>query len=100
FGQVFHGDSSGLVDQAQAELTAAMSLLHDNNVISGTEGTDGLFWIDPWSKDGLVSANKMRPIASTLRLHAERAITLIAQAKAANPSLREADALDAMDFGA
>jgi hypothetical protein len=106
FGEVFHGDTSGqangngLIDQAQNELTAAMSLLHDTKVISATEGTDTLFWIDPWSHDGLAFANLMRPIAAPLRLHAERAITLLAQAKAANPNLREPDALAAMDFGA
>jgi hypothetical protein len=106
FGEVFHGDTSGqantpgLIDQAQNELTAAMTLLHDSKVISATEGTDTLFWIDPWSRDGLAFAATMRPIASQLRLHAERAITLLAQAKAAHPDLREPDALSAMDFGA
>jgi hypothetical protein len=33
-------------------------------------------------------------------LHAERAITLVAQARNANPSLRETDALDALELGA
>jgi hexosaminidase len=100
FGQTFHGDSTGLINQAQAELTAAMTLIHDNKIVSNTEGTDILFWVDPWSKDGQVFATRMRPIESELRLHAERAITLIAQARAANPNLREPEALDAMDFGA
>jgi hexosaminidase len=35
-----------------------------------------------------------------LRTHAERAIVLIAEARAANPHFREADALTAMDLGA
>jgi hexosaminidase len=100
FGQVFHGDSTGLINQAQDELTAAMSLIHDNKIISGTEGTDGLFWVDPWSKDGQDFAAHIRPINAALRLHAEHAIVLLAQARNANPSLREQDALDAMDFGA
>ena len=100
FGQVFHGDSTGLIDKAQAELTAAMSLLEDNKVISHTEGTNGLFWIDPWSKDGQVFAAHMRPVSSPLRLHAEQAITDIAQARTANPHLRESDAIDAMEFAA
>ena len=100
FGQVFHGDSTGLINQAHAELTAAMALVEDNKIISHTEGTDTLFWVDPWSKDGQVFAARMRPINSALRLHAERAIVLIAQARAANPNLRETEALDAMDFGA
>jgi hexosaminidase len=100
FAQAFHGDSSGLLNQAQNELTAAMSLLHDNKVIANTEGTDGLFWIDPYSKDGILVGNKLRPIASAVRLHAEAALTLIAQAKATEPNLREPDAISAMDFGA
>lgn len=74
YGQVFHGDLTGLVDHAQGELTAAMALLRDNHVVSGTEGTDGLFWVDPWSKDGQVFAARMRPIATQLRLHVEQAI--------------------------
>ena len=100
FAQVFHGDSLGLLNQAQDELTAAMTLLHDSKVIANTEGTDGLFWVDPWSKDGQVMAEKMRPINSAVRLYAEHALTFIAQAKAVEPNLREPDAISAMEFGA
>ncbi len=100
FAQVFHGDSLGLLNQAQDELTAAMTLLHDSKVIGATEGTDGLFWVDPWSKDGQVMAEKMRPINSAVRLYAEHALTFIAQAKAQEPTLREPDAISAMEFGA
>ncbi len=100
FGQVFHEDSLGLLNQAQGELTGAMALLHDSKVIGATEGTDGLFWVDPWSKDGQVMAEKMRPINSEVRLYAERALTYIAQAKAREPNLREMDAISAMEFGA
>ncbi len=100
FAQVFHGDSLGLLNQAQGELTGAMTLLHDSKVISNTEGTDGLFWVDPWSKDGQAMAEKMRPINSEVRLYAERALTDIAQAKAQEPNLREPDAISAMEFGA
>jgi hexosaminidase len=100
YAQVFHGDSAGLLNQAQAELTSAMTLLHDTRVISATEGTDGLFWVDPWSKDGLLMADKMRPINSAVRLYAEHALTFIAQARRTEPNLREPDAISAMDFGA
>jgi hexosaminidase len=100
FAQVFHGDSLGLLNQAQAELTAAMTLLHETHPISNTEGTDGLFWVDPWSKDGQLMADKMRPINSAIRLHAEHALILIDQARQTEPNLRELDALSAMDFGA
>ncbi len=85
FAQVFHGDSTGLLNQAQMELTAAMKLLDESKVIGRTEGTDGLFWVDPWSKDGAGMATKIRPINSQVRLHAEAAMTLIAKARAANP---------------
>jgi len=77
-----------------------MELLRSTKVLGDTEGSDGLFWVDPWSADGQQFAAAMRPINAPLRLHAEKAISLIAQARNANPSLRENDALDAMDFAA
>ncbi|SNS82977.1 Glycosyl hydrolase family 20, catalytic domain [Granulicella rosea] len=124
FGEVFHGDRTGLIDQAQMKLTDAMALLHDAKIIGNTEGTDGLFWVDPWSKDGQTMAAKLRPLASAVRLDAENALVLIAQAKAASghhpplatsapgtfydasvygaatSNLREPDAIDAMELGA
>ncbi len=122
YGEVFHGDATGKLSQAQIELMAAHSLLHDQAKTG--DGSDGLFWIDPWSKDGLAVATKIRPFNHDLRLHAERALTLIAEARAAAPStspptpsakptydpanaypstptsLRERDAIDAMELGA
>ncbi len=86
FAQVFHGDSTGLLNQAQMELTAAMKLLDESKVVGRTEGTDGLFWVDPWSKDGAAMAVKMRAINSQVRLHAEAAMSLIAKARAAAPA--------------
>ncbi len=100
YGPVFHGDNSGLLNEAENELTAAMTLLTNTKVIGATEGSDGLFWVDPWSKDGQGFAEKMRPISSPLRLHAERALTLVAQARAGNTNLRETEAMEAMEFGA
>jgi hypothetical protein len=79
------------------------------------------------SKDGLRIGNQIRPFAHDVRLHAERALTLIAQARAAAPpvvfastattavthdhdplnaypsnptSLRETEAIDALELGA
>ena len=49
------------------------------------DASDGLFWLDPWSRDGQNYAAKLRPYTRELRLHAERALTLIAQARAAHP---------------
>lgn len=84
FGPVFHGDSSGALNQAQIELMAAHALLRLQAKVG--DGSDGLFWIDPWSKDGQTVATKIRPFTQDLRLHAERALTLIAQARAAAPA--------------
>ncbi|NYF80519.1 glycoside hydrolase family 20 zincin-like fold domain-containing protein [Granulicella arctica] len=98
YGQVFHGDITGKIDQAQQELMAAHQLLHDTALKSDV--ADLVFWIDPWSVDGQREASQIRPVLSQLRLHAERAITLIAQARNINPDLREQDALDALDLGA
>jgi hypothetical protein len=58
-----------------------------------------LFWIDPWSADGQQISAKLLPVAHALRVHAEQAIILIEQARGA-ATLREPDALDAMETGA
>ncbi len=125
YGQVFHGDSTGKLNQAQLEMMAAHTLLRDQAKTG--DGSDGLFWIDPWSRDGVTYADKIRPFTHDVRLHAERALALIAEARAAAPapvatfttspgsapvynpanaypsaptSLRETDAIDALELGA
>jgi len=125
YAQVFHGDATGKLNEAQTELMAAHARLRDQAKTG--DGSDGLFWIDPWSKDGLVFADKIRPYTHDVRMHAERALTLIAEARAAAPaappsftvsgggavvynaanaypsnptSLRETDAIDALELGA
>jgi hypothetical protein len=117
YGPVFHGDMTGKINQAQMELIAAHDLLKKQAKVG--DGSDGLFWVDPWSPDGMNFAAKLRPYLSELRLHAEKAMTLIAEARAAYPapfapvvysptnelpsnptSLRETDALDALELGA
>jgi hexosaminidase len=50
------------------------------------DASNGLFWIDPWSVDGQKVAVKIRPYTHDLRMHAERALTLIANARAAYPA--------------
>ncbi|MDE1156396.1 MAG: family 20 glycosylhydrolase [Acidobacteriaceae bacterium] len=116
YGEVFHGDLTGKLDEAQRELMAAHALLKSAKV---GDGSDGLFWLDPWSKDGQRYASMMRPINAELRQHAEHALRLIAEARAAAPapqqpvvyslvnqlpsnptSLRETDAIDALELGA
>jgi hexosaminidase len=125
YGSVFHGDQTGLLDQAQEEMMAAHALLHED--FKSSDGSDLLFWVDPWSPDGQKLDAKIRPYTHDLRLHAERALTLIAQARAATPptaasdrreadkasgydpahafpsdptGLRETDAIDALELGA
>lgn len=96
YGQVFHGDQTGKINQAQIELMAAHKLLQQAGF---TGASEVLFWEDPWSEAGQQDSAKVLSVAREVRLHAERAMILIAEAKAAAP-LRHIDALDAMDLGA
>jgi hypothetical protein len=80
YAQVFHGDTSGALNQAQLELMAAHKVLKDQAQVG--DATNNLFWLDPWSKDGQKIAAEMRPWTHDLRMHAEAALTLIAQARA------------------
>jgi hypothetical protein len=114
YAQVFHGDTSGALNQAQLELMAAHKVLKDQAQVG--DATNALFWLDPWSKDGQKTAEQMRPWTHDLRMHAEAALTLIAQARAvagprvdstsgaASPSGAEAGAsstvYDATKYGA
>jgi hexosaminidase len=115
YAQVFHGDRTGKLNEAQMELMAAHNLLKS---VKLGDGSDSLFWSDPWAKDQQENFNTIRPVLHELRMHAERALTLIAQARAAAPaskqivytptdqlpsnptSLRETDAIDALELGA
>jgi hypothetical protein len=96
YGAVFHGDVTGDLDQAQLALTAAHLALEKTGV---GDARDGLFWLDPWSAEGQETAAKIKPVLTELRTDAERALTLIAQARLAG-DLRESDAVDAMELGA
>ncbi|MGC1298061.1 MAG: beta-N-acetylhexosaminidase [Alloacidobacterium sp.] len=97
FGPVFHHDWSGKINQAHLELIAAHQSLSKVHI---EDASNKIFWLDPWSKDGQVAAEKIRPANRELRLHAEQAITLIEEAKDQNPNLIERNALDAMELGA
>lgn len=96
YGQVFHGDRTGKINQAQIELMAAQTTLKDAGL---GDANDSLFWINPWSQRGQEISARLLPVAHTMRVQAEQAIILIDQAQAA-ASLRENDALDAMKLGA
>ncbi len=91
FGPIFYGDTTGRINEAQAEIMAAEDLI---------DVSDETFWEDPWSPAGLAKADKMRASIPAARLHAEHAIELIETALSTDPSLREKDALRAMELGA
>ena len=97
YGERFHGDPSGKIDEAEKELMQAHEALGEAH--TGVN-SDQLFWMDPWSAEGQETSPKVLPVAVNLRTHAERAIVLLAQARAENPRLKEVDALTAMDLGA
>ena len=101
FGQAFHGDPTGKINQAHRELMAAHAAFKEVDL---HDARDIYFWVDPYSPEGERVAAKLRPQESALRLHAERAIALIAEARAAakqdNRILENLEALDAMELGA
>ena len=97
YAQVFHGDTTGKINQAQKELTAIDLDFRKGGIQHGA--MTNLFWMDPWSEQGQLTAAKLMPVIPSIRLHAERAITLIKQAEAAAP-LRQTGALDAMELAA
>ncbi|MHB1310657.1 MAG: beta-N-acetylhexosaminidase [Gemmatimonadaceae bacterium] len=96
YGLQFHGDTTGKIDAAQQHLMLAHAALGK----AGASGHDFLYWVDPYSPEGMEIAKKVRVAAPALRIHAESASVLIAQARRLQPNLREQDALDAMDMGA
>ena len=97
YGQVFHGDMTGKINQAQLELTAAQLAFRKASFVHGAM-TD-IFWTDPWSEQGQIVSAKLLPMAHEIRQHAERAIVLAEEAKASGP-LREPNAIDAMELAA
>ncbi|HEY5441456.1 MAG TPA: beta-N-acetylhexosaminidase [Gemmatimonadaceae bacterium] len=98
FGLQFHGDASGRIDAAQMKLSAAHALLAKAGL---GDGNDYLYWVDPFSAEGQISAQKMRVVSRDFRVLAESAMVLVAQARqAARSGLRETDALESMEMGA
>jgi hexosaminidase len=96
YGLAFHGDQTGKIDQAQTAIMAAHAVLKKAGL---DDAEDSYFWVDPFSPTGQQIAAKLLPVAPELRLDAERAITLLAQARAAG-KLENQEALDAMELGA
>ena len=96
YGLAFHGDATGKIDEAQRALMAAHAVLKKAGL---EDAQDAYFWVDPFSPEGQQVSAKLLPVAAELRLDAERAITLLAQARAAR-KLDNQEALDAMELGA
>src|SRR4051812_46013616 len=95
YGRVFHGDVSGKIDEAQRRLSAAYNVLSTAKI---GDGTNYLFWLDPWTDEGRSMAQRIRPYTRDLRILAESTLVLIAQAE---PGItRERDAIEAMKLGA
>ena len=97
FGPVFHGDATGKINEALQEIAAAQEVISQAKIDTRS---DDLIWVDPWSPQGQAFSAKLLPLAPQLRRHAERVVELVTQARLANPALREADALTALDLGA
>jgi hexosaminidase len=97
YGRIFHGDTTGKIDEAQRKLSAAHAALVQTNQ---SDGRSELYWLDPWSAEGQIVGAKIRPGLKALRIQAESALVLIAQARAMQPDLREQAALEAMEVGA
>ncbi|MGD0348098.1 MAG: glycosyl hydrolase, partial [Terracidiphilus sp.] len=97
YGAIFHLDPSGKIDEAEKELMAAQEAIASAKVHMNS---DEIFWLDPWSAQGQEISARLLPRAHDLRLHAEHAIVLLAEVRAANPRLLHTDALTAMDLGA
>jgi hypothetical protein len=101
YGLAFHRDPTGKISQAQRELMAAHNAFKKANL---RDGEDVYFWIDPYTPAGQRVAGMIRPVVSEVRLHAERAITLVAEARAAakaeGRTLENEEALDALELGA
>ncbi len=96
FGLAFHGDTTGKIDAAHKQLAAAHSALMPTG--TGDAGSY-LFFVDPWSAEGIVETKRLRPVLATVRLQAESALVNIAQARR-QAHLREPEALDALELGA
>lgn len=96
FGIVFHGDNSGLIDQAQKEMMLALEPLSKDEAL---QMTDVLFWMDPWSLMGGALGSRLAPNLVGMRTHAERAIELAEKARK-QTGIREVEAIDALVLGA
>jgi hypothetical protein len=103
FGLQFHGDATGKLSDAQTKLSQAHVALAKSGA---GDGVNSLYWLDPFTPEGQVAAQRVRAVSRDVRVLAESALVLAAQARrepngrGGAASLRELDALDAMEMGA
>ncbi len=96
YGLQFHGDTAGHLDAAQRHLAAAHAL------ITSTQSGDAssyLFFVDPFTSEGVLDLVRLRPVLSGVRIQAESALVRLARAREQR-HLRESSALDAIELGA
>lgn len=96
FGLQFHGDTTGMIDAAHRHLSAAHARLQETRA---GDASSYLFFLDPFSDEGVVDLTRLRPALADVRVHAESALVLVARARE-QADLRELGALDAMELGA
>ncbi len=96
FGRVFHGDTTGKIDRAHLLLTAAQATLGRSGA---GDASSYLFFLDPWTSEGVFETRRLLPVIPEMRVQAESALVLIAQARQQS-HLRNLPALDAMELGA
>ena len=96
FGRAFYRDTSGRVDAAERLLMAAHASIQKAGL---GEGSDALFWRDPFSADGLIAADRIRGLNHDLRVAAESALVYVAQLRAEGPVVN-GTSLDALELGA
>lgn len=106
FGVQFHGDPTGKISAAQLKLSQASAALAKAGVGDGGGAWTQLYWFDPFGVEGQYQANKIRGVSRDVRVLAESALVLIAQARRevsgrnGAAALREIDALEAVEMGA
>jgi hexosaminidase len=97
FGLLFHGDTTGLIDAAHRHLIEAHRLLQSTRA---GDASSYLFFVDPFSSEGVVDLQRLRPQLTAVRVQAESAVVKILEARQQQRHLRELTALDAMELGA
>jgi hypothetical protein len=97
YGPAFYRDTTGRANSAERLMMQAHTLLANAGL---GNGTDALFWQDPFSTDGLITAEKIRPVTHDLRVAAESAMVYVAQLRNAGGPVVNESALAALELGA